>query len=83
MTNMEDIRRELASPVWSASEKWVIKWQFKLLGDFQTALAEAICRADDNNLVRLRQGFSVEVAGFILWTRSDLAQIFRATGLDI
>jgi hypothetical protein len=70
-----------ASP-WTAGEKWVVKWQFRLLGDFGTALAEAICRADDTNLARIAKGFPDEVAGFLAWNRGDLAQRLRAAGFQ-
>lgn len=73
----------LTSSDWSESEKWVIKWQYGLLGDFGEALANAISRADELNLFRLTLGFETEVIGFIAWSRGDPAQRLRAAGLDI
>jgi len=67
---------------WTPAEKWVVKWQYRLLGDFETALAEAICRADDGNLDRLARGFPNQVAGFLAWNRGDLAERLRAAGFS-
>ena len=71
---------------WTPAEQWVVKWQFRLLGDFGMALAAAIARADDENLERLRLGFPVEVTGLLAWRndpRSHLVQRLRAAGLEI
>lgn len=40
------------SSPWTPGEKWVIKWQFGLLGNFNGALAKAISLADENNRLR-------------------------------
>lgn len=73
----------LESPVWTEGEKWVIKWQFGGLGDFQSALSEAIKRADDDNLRLLALGFPNQVAGFIAWNRGNLGLRLRDAGLEI
>lgn len=76
----------LKSPAWSEGEKFIIRWQFNSLGllsDFETALADAIKVADSDNLVRLSQGFPVEVGGFRAWSNGHLGQRLRAAGLDI
>jgi len=73
----------LESDQWTAAEKWVIRWQFGLLGDFQEALSEAIKRADDSNLARLEFGFPEQVAGFTAWSRGDLGTRLRNAGLEI
>ena len=52
-------------------EKELIDWQYRLCGDFRQALWEAICRADDNNLARLRLGFPNQVDGYIRYTRES------------
>lgn len=83
MTDIQTIGRFIESPDWSDAEKWVIKWQFRLLGDFQTALAEAIARADDNNLRLIAFGFPNQVEGFLSWNRGDLADRLRSAGLAI
>ena len=77
---------------WTASEQWIVKWQFRLLGDFQTALAQAICLADEYNTALLRQIFAVQVDGYVAWSTSkptpgvpcgNLAQRLRAAGVEI
>lgn len=73
----------LESEDWTSAEKLVIRWQFGLLGDFQTALFEAIKRADDSNLARLELGFPEQVAGFTAWSRGDLGTRLRNAGLEI
>lgn len=83
MANHATIGRFLNSPDWTESEKWIIKWQFRLLSDFQTALAGAIARADENNLERLRRGFPIQVDGFLQWNTRDLGRRLREAGLDI
>jgi hypothetical protein len=45
-------------------ETWIVKWQYRMLGDFHTALFEAIKRADDYNLTKLALGFPSEVYGY-------------------
>jgi len=67
----------------SDSERWVVKWQFGLLGDFQKALAAAITRADENNLAALELGFPLQVGAFRDWQRGDLAKRLRAMGLPL
>lgn len=83
MTYTEQIGVFLESPDWTPAEKWVIRWQFRLLGDFNTALAEAITRADDDNLARLELGFPDEVNGFLAWNRGNLAERLGKAGLDL
>jgi len=77
------LRDVLESLLWSDGEKWVVKWQFGLLGDFQTALARAIAQADDENLRLLALGFPKQVAGFLSWNRGNLAERLRVAGLEI
>ena len=47
----------------------VVKWQYKLNGHFYTSLWDAICLADDGNLMRLSRGFPDEVNGYINYTQ--------------
>ena len=42
----------------------LIEWQYQRSGDFTTSLFETICRADDNNLDRLRREFPEEVKAY-------------------
>ena len=79
----DKINEILQSDQFTAGEKWIVQWQFRLLGDFNKALVEAIMRADDNNLQRLRNGFPDEVQGFLAWNRGDLAERLKEAGLDI
>jgi len=53
----------------SKGEEFIVKWQFRLLGDFKKALAECIMRADDGNLARLEHGFPDEVKGYLDYTK--------------
>lgn len=46
------------------SEKFIVMWQYRLLGDFKKTLIECIMRADDDNLIRLSLGFPDEVKGY-------------------
>jgi len=73
----------LSSSNWTNAEKLVIKWQFRLLGDFCQALFQAIALADDDNLELLSRVFPDEVAGYKAWTCGDLATRLRDAGLDI
>ncbi len=82
-TTRETISAFLQSPEWSEAEKAVIRWQFRMEGDFMKALWGAICRADEHNLERLSRGFLMEVNGYLMWTRGDLAGRLRKAGLSI
>ena len=75
------IREFLADPNETAQAKAVVKWQWRLYGDFYTALWNAIKMADEDNLGRLHKGFPVEVEGYIAWTRGGLAKDLRAKGV--
>ena len=48
-------------------EEFIIKWQYRILGDFTTALIDAIKRADSSNLARLALGFPMEVKAYKLY----------------
>ena len=74
---MEDITDE---------ERLVIKWQFRLCGDFETALWGAIITADEDNLGRLASGFPLHIRGFRAWAFAEpysLGEKLRGLGLDI
>lgn len=45
-------------------ERFVVEWQYRMAGGFMAALAEAMCRADEKNLIRLGAGFPEEMAAF-------------------
>lgn len=42
-------------------ESFILKWQYKLLGDYGTAFMSAAIKADDENLDRLAKGFPIEI----------------------
>ena len=48
----------------TVGEKFIVGWQYNMLGDFNTALIEIIQRADIINLFRLNKGFPDEVAAY-------------------
>ncbi len=53
----------------TASERFIVEWQYHMLGGFRIALVHAIAKADDGNLERLRKGFPDEVDGFVSYSR--------------
>src|SRR5579864_4301615 len=65
---MEKIGEFLESPDWTDAREVD---QFRLLGDFQSAVDSAIKTADDNNLRQLGYGFPNQVEGFKAWNRGD------------
>jgi hypothetical protein len=77
------IDQVLNSNLWTPGEKAVVKWQFRLLGDFLDALFVAMARADEGNLAKLELAFPEEVTGFRAWSHGDLARRLREVGLDI
>ncbi len=81
--NRDKLRDALNSPQFDEADRVVIFWLFHFFGDFRTALWEAICRADEENLERLRLGFPNEVEGYKRWTRGNLGQRFRDFGLEV
>lgn len=52
-------------------EIFILKWQYRLHGDFFTALSTAMCRADDHNRARLAKGFPDEVEAFDKFGNED------------
>ena len=45
-------------------QKALVRWQFRLCGDFETALWKAITLADEKNLELLARAFPVEVSAY-------------------
>lgn len=82
-TTREQLAAALASDEWTESEKAVLRWQFRMNGDFFTALWDAICKADHNNQYRLSLAFPVEVHGYRQWAYEDLGERFRKAGLSL
>lgn len=50
--------------VLDAEENAVMRWQYRMMGGFESALWDAISRADTNNLNALGMGFPIEVGGY-------------------
>ena len=46
------------------SERFIVKWQYSMLGGFKSALVLAIAKADTDNRARLERGFPNEVDGY-------------------
>ena len=59
-------------------EAIAFKWQFRMMGGFESSLMDAISRADENNLNKIALGFPGFVATFKGWTRGDLAETLKA-----
>ena len=55
----------------SKGERFIVKWQYGMLGDFETALMECIKLADDKNLLNIACGFTEEVSGYMNYTRVE------------
>jgi len=62
-------------------ETILLKWQYRMYGDFYTALFDAITRADDTNCEKLALGFPREVMAFRLWQTTWIAESLRVRGL--
>ena len=52
-------------------ELFIIRWQYGELGDFLSALIEAMIRADDDNLRKLALGFPEEVEALCQYRHED------------
>lgn len=82
-TDHATIGRFLRSDEWMEHEKFAIKWQYRLLGQFETALMEAIRQADEDNLRLLERGFPEQVDGYRAWVHGDLGARLRKAGLAV
>lgn len=49
----------------------IFQWQYRILGDFEDSIMEAVCRADDGNLRKLSLSFPSHVFGYISFSRED------------
>lgn len=61
-----------SSELTQGEKDYIFDKQYHHAGHFMNALYEAIGRADENNLYRLRQGFPGAVDAYLAWTRGDL-----------
>ena len=69
----DGLERILKSDELTQGEKdYIFDCQFHHAGDFKRSLWITISLADENNLARLRLGFSEEVHAYLSWTRGDL-----------
>ncbi len=80
---MERLGEVLRNDQFTDGEKWIIQWQFRLLGDFETALIDAITRADEGNLMKLALGFPMQVDAYLEWSRGSMGQLLRSRGIDV
>lgn len=55
----------------TVGERFIVDWQYGMMGGFNTALKEAIISADEGNLGRLAKGFPDEVFAYMNFTRVD------------
>lgn len=55
----------------TASESFIVEWQYRMLGDFKSALVQAIAKADHINTHKLSLGFPDEVEGYRRYTQED------------
>lgn len=53
----------------TAGEEQLVKWQFRMQGDFYSALWKAIMLADEGNLDRLAEGFPDDVDAYKRFSR--------------
>ena len=52
-------------------ERFILEWQYRMHGGFFTALTDAICKADDGNLIKLGMGFPDEVDAYRKFSGED------------
>ena len=81
--SIAEISRALTSDQFNNGEKSLIEWQYRMCGDFRSALWKAISHADDGNLNRLAKGFPQEIAAYYDFINGNLGNRIRDFGLDI
>jgi hypothetical protein len=62
----------------TAQEKIIFEWQFRMMGGFEKALMEAIVLADGTNMIKLTKGFPTHVVAVQAWRHSDLVDTMKA-----
>ena len=55
----------------TAGEAELVRWQYRLQGDFKSALWTAIARADEDNLMALSMGYPDEVQTYVKFSRES------------
>lgn len=69
----------------SPQERFIVEWQYGIMGDFKESLIKTISRADEMNLHKLSLGFPDEVEGYKNFKRVDgwWQNVQRKAGLEI
>lgn len=52
-------------------ERSLVNWQYSMMGGFESALWDAIKRADTGNLDRLAKGFPYHVEAYLNYTQAS------------
>jgi hypothetical protein len=55
----------------SPQERFIMEWQYGIMGDFEKSLIRTISLAGEVNLLNLSRAFPMEVEGYINFTRID------------
>jgi hypothetical protein len=55
----------------SKGERFIVDWQYRMLGGFFSSLAEALTRADTVNREKLRRAFPDETQAMIDYKETD------------
>ena len=66
-------------------EAELVKWQYRLQGDFNRALWETIARADEDNLMALSMGYPEDVKAFVSFSREEgyWKSVQKKAGLEV
>ncbi len=75
--------RALNSPESTKAERYILRWQFHLLGDFEAALIKTLALADEDNFERLQVAFPFQARAFADWRQGDMAQRLRKRGVEV
>lgn len=69
----------------TAGEFELVKWQYRLHGDFKTALWKTITLADESNLALLKKAFPIEVEEYVKFTRVSgyWSEVQRKAGIAV
>jgi len=72
-----EIHEFLSSKENSETDKHLVKWQYRMLGDFETSLMKTIALADEDNLDLLKRAFPFQVEAYLDWTRGGAGRRIR------
>lgn len=59
-------------------ESIIFRWQFKLMGGFETKLMDAIVLADEDNIAKLTKAYPDHVLAIIHWRHGHLHDELKA-----